>query len=252
MLRDLPRTGIVVPCYNEGARLPVADYERFAARWPQVSFCFVDDGSHDDTGRLIRRTAQDMGGAHCAIALTPNRGKAEAVRAGVQHVTSETDCAFVGYWDADLATPLEEIPRLLDVVALRPNVRFLCGSRVRRMGATIERATYRHVLGRGFATCASLALRLPIYDTQCGAKLLEAALAREIFAAPFISRWIFDVELVARTVASLGREQAVGAIFELPLEAWREQGGSKLSARAYVRAPWELLKVWKSYRTALR
>ncbi|MCK4283042.1 MAG: glycosyltransferase [Candidatus Brocadiae bacterium] len=247
----MPKTGIVVPCYNEAERLPAQDYARFAARWPQVSFCFVDDGSADDTERVIRETVGSLPGRHSVMALGHNYGKAEAVRAGIRHLCGATDCAFVGYWDADLSTPLGEIPRFLEAAELRPQVRLLCGSRIRRMGATIERHPWRHYLGRAFATAASLALRLPIYDTQCGAKLFEANLARKIFAEPFISRWLFDVELIARTVALLGRSRASAAIFEVPLETWHEGSGSKVAPWAYLSAPRELLCIYLRYRTAL-
>jgi glycosyltransferase involved in cell wall biosynthesis len=252
MLRDLPKTGVVVPCYNEATRLPGQQYVRFAARWPQVTFCFVDDGSVDGTSRVIRKTLDRMHGRHRVIALSPNRGKAEAVRAGIRRLCAETDCAFVGYWDADLSTPLEEIPRFLAAVELRPQVQLVCGSRIRRMGANIERHASRHYLGRAFATTASLVLRLPIYDTQCGAKLFATTLAKSVFAEPFMSRWLFDVEIIARTVAFLGRSLAPAAVFEVPLEAWQARPGSKVVPLAYMGAPWQLLRIYLRYRPALK
>jgi hypothetical protein len=107
----------------------------------------------------------------------------------------------------------------------------LLGARVRLLGTRIERRAWRHYLGRVFATFASLALRLPVYDTQCGAKLfarsaaLEAALAR-----PFRSRWVFDVELLERMLAGAGGAPPLspGRIREVPLAEWRDVGGSKL------------------------
>jgi dolichyl-phosphate beta-glucosyltransferase len=252
MLCSLPRTGVVVPCYNEAQRLPVAGFEQFAAEWPQVSFCFVDDGSTDATAAVVRRLAGELPGEHTVVVLDHNQGKAAAVRAGIMHLSAAPDYEFVGYWDADLATPLAEIPRFLEVVRLKPQVQFLCGSRIKRMGATIQRQASRHLAGRVFATAASLALDLPVYDTQCGAKLFEAELARRVFAEPFISRWLFDVELMARAIALLGRSGASSTIFEVPLETWVDRPGSKVSLRGYLRAPLELLRIYLSYRDALR
>ena len=252
MLRSLPKTGVVVPCYNEAQRLPLAAFERFAPQWPQVSFCFVDDGSSDATAEVVGRLARALPGEHHVLVQDRNGGKAEAVRAGIMHLCAVSEHDFVGYWDADLATPLSEIPRLLEVVRLRPQVQFLCGSRVKRLGAAIERRAVRHVLGRAFATAASVALALPVYDTQCGAKLFEVGLARRLFAEPFLSRWLFDVELMARAIALLGRPGASRAMFEVPLETWEDRGGSKVSPRVFLRAPLELMRIYLSYRSALR
>ena len=117
------------------------------------------------------------------------------------------------------------------------------GSRVKLLGRTIERSELRHYLGRVFATCASITLGLPVYDTQCGLKLFRnvPAIAAAV-ERPFLSRWIFDVELIAR----IGREAGTGAavrIREVPLEVWRERGSSRLSATDFLRAPLELLRI---------
>jgi len=114
---------------------------------------------------------------------------------------------------------------------------------VQLLGRTIERRHVRHYVGRVFATCASLSLGLPVYDTQCGAKIFrrsEALLAA--IATPFKSRWAFDVELFGRLVRPGHGTPgiALNRIWEEPLRAWTDVAGSKLSAVAGLRAAFDL------------
>ena len=126
----------------------------------------------------------------------------------------------------------------------RPSVEVVIGSRVKLLGRRIVRHAWRHYVGRVFATGASLALGLAVYDTQCGAKLFRASdLARSVFATPFRSRWVFDVEILARYVAALGREQAAARIVELPLDTWIDVPGSKVRSWHATRAVFDLVRI---------
>src|SRR5882724_337557 len=208
---------IVVPCYNEALRLPFADFQEFF-KTSDIQFVFVDDGSRDNTiERLedLRRGNEDR----VTVLKSPqNQGKAAAVRQGVNHALSE-GADYVGYWDADLATPLEAIPQFMAVFQARPNLAMVFGSRVKLLGREVHRHASRHYLGRVFATVVSVMLRLPIYDTQCGAKIFRVSPeTREIWAEPFLTKWIFDVELLARYIRRVGSaEVAAKHIYELPL-----------------------------------
>jgi glycosyltransferase involved in cell wall biosynthesis len=243
-------TVIVVPCYNEAKRLDTERIAAFAAR-PGASLLCVDDGSTDATARLLEELAARSAGRVGVLRLTSNRGKANAVRAGMLEAI-EGGARHVGYWDADLATPLEEIPRFEAVLNADPRVIGVLGSRVRMLGTTIERSAARHYMGRVFATLASVVLRLAVYDTQCGAKLFRVVPALQAaLVAPFRSRWAFDVELIARldrASRALGGPPADDLLVELPLEVWRHVGGSKLSPPAMVRATLELLAVRQNAR----
>src|SRR5262249_50911565 len=130
--------------------------------------------------------------------LPSNRGKAEAVRLGMQEAMRR-GAHLVGYWDADLATPLDAIHQFREVLARRPTCQIVIGTRLPLLGRGIRRPPARRLLGAGFSWAASRVLGTRVRDTQCGAKLMWASRACWwAFEQPFLSRWIFDVELLAR------------------------------------------------------
>ncbi|MGC4091092.1 MAG: glycosyltransferase [Polyangiaceae bacterium] len=223
------RTIVVVPCYNEAARFAAEEFRRALDDEPLLEFVLVDDGSRDATGQLLEQFQRDVGQRVEVVRLPQNRGKAEAVRAGVLRAF-ELGGALIGYWDADLATPLGVVPDFAKVLA-DPKIVLVLGSRVALLGRHVERDLRRHYMGRGFATLVSVGLGLRIYDTQCGAKLFRAnEVMQRAFAQRFEHSWTFDVELLARL---LNEQAQTGAIdvreqcVELPLPEWRDKPGSR-------------------------
>ena len=247
----MPRVAIVVPCFNEERRLDVEAFLAFAAGHPGIGFLFVDDGSTDGTRALLEATQRRAGDAVEVLALEANVGKAEAVRRGLRQAARGRPHA-IGFWDADLSTPLEPITAFLEVLAQRPEIQVVMGSRVKLLGREIERRAVRHYLGRVFATCASAVLDLPVYDTQCGAKLLRNTRGvRWAFGRPFLSRWLFDVEVLAR-LGLLGRRRAAydtkTCVYEFPLMRWRDVAGSKIRLWDWFKAAGELVRIRCRYR----
>lgn len=239
---------LIVPCYNESARLDVEALAAFAAR-DDVRLILVDDGSEDDT-RAVLESLRARVPAHITVLAMPrNGGKGAAVRLGLQHALA-SGAAYVGYFDADLATPLEEVLRLRAVMDAR-DVAVVLGSRVQRLGADIVRRPLRHYAGRVFATAAALSLGVAVYDTQCGAKLFRVnPTLRAALATPFVSRWAFDVELLGRLVHGVGDAPALGVAqcVEVPLEQWRDVAGSRLRPRAMATAVLDLARIAWSLR----
>ncbi|MGH7552207.1 MAG: glycosyltransferase [Longimicrobiales bacterium] len=249
---------VVVPCYNEATRLDVSAFLRFARATADVRFLFVDDGSTDGTGRVLARLREERPEQFDTLRLPRNEGKGEAVRQGmVAALGSGARC--VGYWDADLATPLHAIHSFRGILERSPWLELVMGSRVQLLGRRIERRARRHYLGRVFATCASIALGLRVYDTQCGAKLFRATPAiASIFEKPFRSRWIFDVEILARLVTALRAAPltAVAVVHEEPLAEWADIAGSRLRVRNFIGAFFDLARIgferMSSSRTRVR
>jgi len=241
-------TIIVVPCYNEAERLQADVFIEFAQHCPDLHFLFVNDGSHDGTLEVLRQV-QGRDPEHCSfLDLSPNRGKAEAVRHGMLAGFAR-DARFVGFWDADLATPLEAIPKLRAVLEQRDDIDLVMGSRVQMLGRSIERHLARHYLGRVVATAASLVLGLGVYDTQCGAKLFRnTPEIAGLFEGEFMAKWTFDIELIARLIHARRASGGPGvehSIYEQPLDAWYDVAGSKVKPSDFPKA---FLELWKIRR----
>src|SRR5688572_21576004 len=180
-LRGMREICIVIPCFNEARRLRAADLIAFLGSHPDAGICLVDDGSDDDTFAALQRVQSREPDRILVRRLEHNSGKAAAVRAGVLHVAALRQYSFIGYWDADLSTPLDEVDHLLAALKSDGRYRLAMGSRVKRLGSRIERRAARHVLGRMFAACATAVLGLSTYDSQCGAKIFRSEAVDVLF-----------------------------------------------------------------------
>lgn len=244
----MPALRLTIPCFNEERRLDAAKVAHLLAD-PRISIVFSNDGSTDGTAARLEAIADAHPGRIEVHALPENRGKAEAVRAGMQRALA-LGADVVGYLDADFATPPEEIPRLLDEL-LRSEAGVALGSRVVRLGAELDRPASRRYLGRIFSTAASSVLDLSIYDSQCGCKLFRDTKAlRVALAYPFASRWAFDVELLGRLTTGTAQAPPLGPgdLLEVPLRRWQEVPGSKLGVRGMARAGLDLAALARRVR----
>lgn len=229
---------LVIPCFNEEARLDVANVAALLDD-PAARVVLVDDGSTDGTLAILQGIARVQPRVR-VTALARNLGKAEAVRAGLR-VAIDDGAALVGYLDADFAAPPSEMARIVSTLRQQPALSAALGSRVALLGSTIERSAARHYLGRVFATAASMLLGVAVYDTQCGAKAFRVDdVLRRALDEPFTTRWVFDVELLDRLLRS-GTPRS--AIVEVPLRAWRDVAGSKLAPWAAAHAAVDLARL---------
>lgn len=239
------RVVVVVPCFNEATRLEGSGF----APLTRAAFrlLFVNDGSTDNTAEVLDALAATSHNTDI-IHLTRNVGKAEAVR-GRLLAGIESGASIVGFLDADLATPATEFVGLVECLISSTRCQVVLGSRIARLGSHIDRRMWRHYTGRVFATGASVVLNLPVYDTQCGAKVFRVTPAlQDALRDPFSSRWAFDVELIGRLARGSNRSAGVpvDAFLEVPLKEWHDQPGGKLSIGASLKATLDLPKIaWK-------
>jgi glycosyltransferase involved in cell wall biosynthesis len=226
--------------------LPVDEFKEWMTHNVGGHFVFVNDGSTDSTLDVLQQFKAQFPDRIEVVDLTKNVGKAMAVHAGFNWVFDQekfSDATTIGYMDADLAAPIRELKRLSEILE-RENMQLVFGSRILKIGSNIERKGYRHYLGRIIATLISLSLRLPIYDTQCGAKVFRKNdVTKNLFKKPFISRWLFDVEIFGRV-----KQQCdfYNDVKEEPLTEWIEKGGSKITFGDTLKIPLELIKINRS------
>jgi dolichyl-phosphate beta-glucosyltransferase len=211
-----PALSVIIPCYNETARLgrTLDDVRTYSSRQPGgVEILVVDDGSTDGTAEWVRRAMEDAPEVRL-IQLPSNQGKGAAVRAGMRAARAPRR-AFI---DADGAVPFREIRRLHE--ALDRGADVAVGSRVVDP-SLVDALAHRKVTGLVFRTWVKLLAVRGVEDTQCGFKLFTAEAADALFAEQLIPTFAFDVEVLARA------ERLGMRIAELGVR-WQEQPGSKV------------------------
>lgn len=237
----------VIPCYNEEFRLDSNSYISSLGNNPTLSILFVNDGSSDDTEKVLFSLKDNFPQQVDVLSLDKNQGKSEAVRLGVKKVLStDPDASVIGYLDADLATSLEEGFALSNILWHNEKLKFVFASRISKVGSTISRKTYRHLIGRVIATFISNILKLRVYDTQCGAKVFTRDLAAFVFEKPFISKWLFDVEIFARMLC-VPEKYSENNMLEYPLDKWIDHDGSKVKWTYSFKLFFDLYKIKSSY-----
>lgn len=212
-----------------------------------VTFLGVNDGSKDNTLDVLKSIHQQYPAQFRYFDMPVNSGKAEAVRSGILHAMQSDNYDYIGYWDADFSTTLEELDWFIHFSGGELSHDIIMGCRVARLGSQVQRKIFRHYLGRVFSTVTSNMLNLRVYDTQCGAKLFRSTLVPALFADSFTSKWFFDVEILARCISTKGREYLYTHALEIPLKAWYEIKGSKLKWSDFLKVPLELLKIRRRY-----
>ncbi len=183
---------VVVPCFNEEDRLPIA----LAAVEPYLAdigcsfeLILVDDGSTDRTLALMREAERRIEYLR-VVCLTPNRGKGRAVAEGV--AVSAGDSVLVS--DTDFSAPIAELPKLQ--AALAEGAGVAIGSRAKRGAREVDQPLHRRMMGKVFNLMVQATLLPGLWDTQCGFKLFRGDVARELFRVLRTDGFAFDVEVL--------------------------------------------------------
>jgi glycosyltransferase involved in cell wall biosynthesis len=248
--------GIVLPAYNEAARIGPALDELFGylrrggpAREGGVSseelgqewsVLVVDDGSTDDTGDLVRAHREAQGPTpRLRVLGVPHGGKGAAVRVGML----ATDADVIVFADADMATPPDQLPLLTRALATSD---VALGSRIQPDGSDRRagQPVYRRLLGRLFHALAAAWVTGPVPDTQCGFKGFRREAAHDLFGRQRIDSIVFDAEII-----HLARRRGY-RIVVVPVE-WSDRRGSRMRPGILLglRVAWDLFRIPLLHRT---
>ena len=214
----MPELSVVVPAFNEAGRIGLTIEEllsHLGAFVGTYEIRVVDDGSTDDTARIVEAIARRD--ARVVLQREPHRGKGATVRAGL--VGAAGVLRFM--CDADLSMPVSELPRFLALVPSQCDIAI--GSREGPGARRLGEPGNRHLLGRGFNTLVRAAVLPGLEDTQCGFKLFTAGAVETIFSRTTIPGWAFDVEVLV-----IARKHGL-RVCEVPIE-WHYRELSRVSA----------------------
>lgn len=226
----MPELSVVIPAYNEADRLGptllrVLEYLR--AEGLDGELIVVDDGSEDGTAELAR----GVDPAVQVIELGENRGKGAAVRAGMLAARGEQ----VLFSDADLATPIEEFPKLQAHLARGCDIA-IASRGLPESDIRVRQHPVRELMGRTFNVVVRTLAMSGIKDTQCGFKLFTRAAAQDLFSRSTVDGFAFDVEVL---LMARGRYR----VAEVPV-VWRHVDESKVSPGAdAARMLWDVLRL---------
>ena len=150
--------------------------------------------------------------------------------------------------DADLSTGFDDYVTLVqELQAPLGQKKMVFGSRKAQEENRIERTFFRSLASKIIGLMIRAVLRLPIHDTQCGAKVFNADLARSCFRSSFVTKWLFDVELFIRARKQYGRKRLMEQIVEKPLKEWIHVEGSKITLKDSIEIPSQLWKILFNY-----
>ncbi len=236
------KIAIIIPCYNEEKRLNKQKILELSGE-QDVTVFLANDGSTDSTLRILEAIALENPKKISVLHFEKNLGKAGVIFKAINQVLMQEKYDYIGYFDADFSTPLQELFRMISELK-NSNFEFIFGSRVKLLNSKINRKISRHYIGRIIITLINVKFKLAIYDTQCGAKIFSKKMVESAFNVPFYTSWLFDVEVFIR----LRKKKLLVNGKEFPLHEWIDVEGSKLNWKHGIKIFREIFKLYKSYK----
>ena len=233
-------TYVIVPCYNEEHRLNTEYWNNIIGRL-DYHWIFVNDGSTDGTRRKLDKLKNVR-----ILDFEKNIGKAEAIRAGINHArkSESKDDLVISYIDSDGAFELKDIERIFEVFFSKlekDDIEAVWASRVALAGRDISRSTIRHYLSRIIISIIGAFDRKVPYDPQTGFKIFYLnKKVSPLFGEKFRTRWFFDIEIIRRWEKLKGNKIE---IWEEPVDYWHDVKGSKVNKFQYFRIFREVLYI---------
>ena len=241
------KTGIIIPCYNEENRLNSTAFIHFINKENSYHLCFVNDGSKDQTISVLKKIQDTNPKKISILNIKKNGGKAAAVRTGARYLQSRGDIEYIGFIDADLSTDFIDFEKLVNTLKMNSQLNLVFGSRAKNPSKEIKKNNIRAIFSKIIKILVFFVLRLPIQDTQCGAKVFRTSLVPVLFKKMFFSRWLFDIEMFLRMKKYFGKNGTINQIYEQPLQRWVHKDDSKLGFKDYLEIPFRLLSIWLNY-----
>lgn len=235
---------IIIPCFNEGKRILAKEYLEFLKNHPHFNLLFVNDGSSDNTLEVLTHLQKQHDNID-VFQINKNVGKAEAIRQGATKILPKK-YDLIGYLDADLAIPFSEVLRLEQKI--KEGYHFVFSSKKPTKDSNLEIKFKRYFVGRVLSFMVSKSLKLKIYDTQCGCKLMTKEIAETAFNKKFFSAWLFDVEIMWRIIIEKSRAFFNEKALEIPVKKLIDRGSSRIKITDLFLLPFQFLKIHSHYK----
>ncbi|WP_215224600.1 glycosyltransferase [Echinicola shivajiensis] len=245
---DYQKFAIVVPCYHVENRFPHHHFLTFAKLNPDVLLCFVNDGSKDNTSGVLKGIQMQSPDNIVVLNLKENGGKSAAVRHGMLYVHSKYSMNLLGFLDADMATTPEEWLKMALYKESYPKFGAIVGSRIQRIRAEISSNEKDSLWKSILRLVVKGILKTNFQDTQCGAKIFQRSLVPFLFAEPFQTSGLFDVEIFLRLQQKFGKTSLQKGVLEFPLMQWAEKGETRMKLIDSFKIPFQLFQLYYTYR----
>lgn len=231
---------VIIPCFNEAERIDPS-YFNILSRIKNAIWVFVDDGSTDNTSKILKKYNNNKNIIY--VKIDHNVGKSNAIAHGINYASSKiSNIGWIGFLDSDGAFATSDVEKFIKMTSSIERYDAIYTSRVKMAGRNIKRNNARHIIARLITSLFGLVWRDIPYDTQSGFKLYRYAdNFNSIFRKPFKTKWFFDIELSIRYLMYTKKNLNV---WEEPVLSWTDIPGSKINYRQSLRISLEVIYVF--------